>query len=91
MNVILKKLSSRKLWACIAGVVSGLALAFGLDGDTITGVSGAVVSLVSIITYILAEAKIDTAAVGKDQLNENHEKLDDQQELIGSDTDSAKE
>lgn len=83
MNTIIKKLSSRKLWACIVGVISGLALAFNLDGDTITGVSGAVVSLVSIVTYILAEAKIDTAAVSKDNVDDPQEDLDDHQELIG--------
>ncbi|MCD7761119.1 MAG: hypothetical protein LUH16_05010 [Clostridiales bacterium] len=63
MEVILEKLSSRKLWAAIIGVVVGVALAFGVDGDSITSVAGAVTSLVSVVTYILAEAKVDAAAV----------------------------
>lgn len=61
------KLTSRKFWAAIIGVVMGVALAFGLDGDTITDVAGAVVSVASIMTYIISEAKIDSAAVGKDE------------------------
>ena len=57
------KLSSRKLWAAIAGVVMGVAMVFGLDESTIATVSGAVTSLISIIIYIITEGKVDAAAV----------------------------
>lgn len=50
-----QKLSSRKLWACIVGVGMGIAIAFGLDESTITTVAGAVTSLISVVTYVLAE------------------------------------
>ena len=63
MENLKRKLSSRKLWAAVAGVVTGLSLVFGLDGDIITSVSGAVVSLASVITYIITEGKIDAEAV----------------------------
>jgi len=55
------KLTSRKFWAAAVGVIMGIALAFGVDGDTITSVAGAVTSLVSIVAYILAEASVDKA------------------------------
>ena len=58
-----KKLSSRKLWAAVAGVVMGLSMAFGLDENVVTSVAGAVVSLTSVITYIITEGRIDAAAV----------------------------
>ena len=58
-----RKLSSRKLWAAIAGIVGGLAMVFGLDENIISTVSGAVVSLASVITYVLTEGKIGAAAV----------------------------
>lgn len=58
-----RKLSSRKLWACIAGVVLGAAAVFGLDESTISTVAGAVTALASVITYIVTEGKIDAAAV----------------------------
>ncbi len=56
------KLTSRKFWVAVVGVIMGIALAFGADGDTITSVAGAVTSLVSIVIYILAEAGIDKAS-----------------------------
>lgn len=59
-----QKLSSRKLWAAIFGVCSGLAMVFGLDEGTINTVAGAVVSVMSVMTYIVTEGKIDAAAVG---------------------------
>lgn len=64
MKEILRKLSSRKLWAAVAGLVAGLAIAFGLDENIIASVSGAVVSVVSLVSYIVTEGKIDAAAVG---------------------------
>lgn len=63
MEAILKKLTSRKLWAAVAGIVTGLAMAFGLDENIITTVAGAVVSLASVVTYIVTEGKVDAAAV----------------------------
>jgi len=60
-----KKLSSRKLWAAVAGVVTGLAMVFGLDENIISTVAGAVTALASVVVYILTEGKIDAAAVAK--------------------------
>lgn len=58
-----RKLSSRKLWAAIAGVVTGLAMVFGLDENTISTVAGAVVSVASVVAYIIAEGKVDAESV----------------------------
>lgn len=57
-----KKLSSRKLWAAIVGVVVGLATAFGLDESEWVQIAGVVTSAVSVVAYIFGEAKIDAAA-----------------------------
>ena len=65
MTQIKRKLSSRKLWAALAGLAMGLALAFGADGNTITQVTGAVTSLASLAAYILAEGKVDAARVSQ--------------------------
>lgn len=54
-----RKLSSRKLWAAAAGIVAGLAMVFGLDEGTISSVAGAVVSLASVVSYIITEGKVD--------------------------------
>lgn len=63
MSNITRKLSSRKLWAAMAGVVVGLSMVFGLDETTISTVAGAVVSVMSVITYIITEGKIDAESV----------------------------
>ena len=60
-----RKLSSRKLWAAVAGIVTGLAMVFGLDEGTISSVAGAVVSVASVVTYILTEGKVDAESVKK--------------------------
>ncbi|MBQ3062032.1 MAG: hypothetical protein IJD03_00050 [Clostridia bacterium] len=64
---IRNKLMSRKFWAAAAGVVSGLAMVFGLDEGIVNTVSGAVVSMASVITYIITEGSIDKAAAGRDE------------------------
>lgn len=65
LNTLKRKLSSRKLWTAIIGVITGLAMAFGLDQNTISTVAGAVTAASSVIVYIASEAKIDAAAVAQ--------------------------
>ena len=60
-----RKLSSRKLWAAAAGIVTGLAMVFGLDEGTMANVAGAVVSVASVVAYIITEGKVDAAAARK--------------------------
>lgn len=60
-----RKLSSRKLWAAVAGIVTGLAMVFGLDENTISTVAGAVVSVASVVAYIIAEGRVDAEGVKK--------------------------
>ena len=57
-----EKLTSRKLWAAVAGVVVGLVVAFGGDPESIETIAGSVLSVVTAIAYILAEASVDKAA-----------------------------
>lgn len=63
METLKRKLSSRKLWAAIAGVIAGLAMVFGLDETVISTVAGAVVSVMSLMTYIITEGRVDAAGV----------------------------
>lgn len=60
-----RKLSSRKLWAAVAGIVTGLAMVFRLDESTINSVAGAVVSVASVVAYIITEGKVDAESVKK--------------------------
>lgn len=74
MKDIVRKLTSRKFLLALVGVVSGLAMAFGVTGDDIThavtDVAGIITALVSAVTYIMAEAKVDAAAVKEDKNND---------------------
>jgi len=65
MQTIRKKLTSRKFLAALVGVVTGLAMVFGLDQNTVNQVAGAVTALAAVVTYIAAEGRIDAAAVGR--------------------------
>lgn len=58
-----EKLCSRKFLAAIAGIVTGLAMVFGLDENTISTVAGAVVSVASVVAYIMAEGKVDAEGI----------------------------
>ncbi len=60
---ILQKLSSRKLWIALVGVVVGLAAAFGIENNDYAQIAGIVTSAVSVVTYVFGEAKVDAAAV----------------------------
>lgn len=66
MNDILRKLTSRKFLLALTGVVSGLALAFGVNSSEIVEIvsliSGVLAAAGSAIAYINAEAKVDAAA-----------------------------
>ena len=68
MSEILKKFTSRKFLLALVGVVSGLAMAFGVDGseivETVSAVGGVITALGSIVAYTAAESRVDAAAVG---------------------------
>ena len=64
MQNFLKKLTSRKFLAALAGVATGLAMVFGDDETTISTVAGAVTTVASVVSYIMSEGMVDAAAVG---------------------------
>ena len=59
---IIRKLTSRKLWVAVAGLVSGLILAFGGAEETAVTVSGVILQAASVIGYLLAEGLSDAAS-----------------------------
>ncbi len=63
MKSVIKKITSRKFLAAVVGVISGLSMVFGLEESVISTVSGATVAVASLTAYILAEGRIDEAAV----------------------------
>lgn len=56
-----QKLSSRKLWAAVVGVIVGLAAAFGIEKNDYAQIVGVVGSVVSVVGYIFGESAVDAA------------------------------
>ena len=61
MRPLRMKLTSRKFLAALAGLIAGLALAFGADAAVVRTVAGAVVSVGSVVAYIITEGRVDAA------------------------------
>lgn len=58
-----RKLTSRKLWVAVVGLVTGLILAFGGDETTAETVSGCIMSAASVVAYIIGEGLTDAASL----------------------------
>lgn len=56
-----QKLSSRKLWAALVGVIVGIAAAFGITENEYAQIVGVVGSVVSVMSYIFGESAVDAA------------------------------
>lgn len=55
------KLTSRKFWMAVIGLVTGIMLAFKVDAQTVETVSGVIMAGASVIAYIIGEGLIDAA------------------------------
>ena len=60
---IIRKFTSRKLWLAIAGVATGIAMILGVQTSEIADIAGGVISVLSALTYIVVEGKIDAERV----------------------------
>ncbi len=61
-----KKLSSRKFWAAVSGVVISVMIIFGADSGSQERITGAITATGTLVCYILAEGAADTANIKKD-------------------------
>lgn len=60
----IRKLTSRKLWIAVVGLVSGLIIAFGGSAETAETaetVTGRIMSAASVVAYIIGEGLADAA------------------------------
>ncbi|MFU0833862.1 MAG: hypothetical protein ACFWUC_13125 [Oscillospiraceae bacterium] len=58
------KLTSRKFWVAVAGLVVGVLALFDVDANTTQQISGVVMSLGSVVAYIAGEGFVDAASAG---------------------------
>ena len=56
-----RKLTSRKFWLAVVGLVSGLLVAFRVDAETVETISGVIMAAASVIAYIIGEGLADAA------------------------------
>lgn len=61
MQTFLRKLSSRKLWIAVAGIVVGLATTFGIQESEYNEIVGMVATVASVVGYLFAESRVDAA------------------------------
>ena len=59
-----QKLTSRKLWMAVAGLLTGVLLALKVDDNLVVQIGGAVMSFGSVIAYIVGEGLVDAARNG---------------------------
>lgn len=81
MQTLLRKLSSRKLWIAIVGIVVGLATTFGIQESEYNEIVGGVTIISSIVSYLTAEGRADAAgAVPLILPSESDDETDDKSE-----------
>lgn len=62
---ILRKLTSRKFWVGIAGIVSGLIMIFGFAETSAETIAGAIITIGSAVGYMISEGIVDAKNVGQ--------------------------
>ena len=55
------KLTSRKFWMAVSGLVSGILMAIHLDEQTVTQITGIIMAAASVVAYIIGEGLADAA------------------------------
>lgn len=65
-----RKLTSRKFWVAVVGLVSGLLLAFKVDANTVENVSGIIMALASVVAYIIGEGLVDAEGKAEKKIPE---------------------
>ena len=65
-----RKLSSRKFWAAVSGVVISAMVAFNANAESREKVAGVIAATGTLAIYMLAESNTDKAALNSDENTE---------------------
>ena len=68
------KFTSRKFWMAVTGLVVGVLAMFGVPGNLTSQISGVIMSLGSVIAYIVGEGLVDAANASGTTLNQTIDK-----------------
>ncbi|MBQ3870986.1 MAG: hypothetical protein II777_10595 [Clostridia bacterium] len=82
MNIDWKrKLTSRKFWIAVAGLVTGLILAFKGDAETAETVSGIIMAIASVVAYTIGEGLTDAAYAESNTTKESEIHITENKEI----------
>lgn len=62
---IFRKLTSRKFWVALSGIVAGLVMMFGYAETSAETISGAILAIGSAVGYMMAEGIVDAKNIGQ--------------------------
>ena len=62
----IRKLTSRKFWLAVAGLVTGLVQFIGHPTTDASAITGLILAFGSVVAYIIAEGLIDAARESSD-------------------------
>ena len=68
-----RKLSSRKFWAAVSGVVISVMMAFNADAGSQEKVAGVITATGTLAIYMLAEGSTDKAALNTKEEDNSEE------------------
>ncbi len=71
------KLTSRKFWAAVVGFITPTLLAFGVAQDTVTQVTGIIMSGAVLIAYIIGEGLVDAEKLSQEIYDSYEEDFDE--------------
>lgn len=67
------KLSSRKFWAAVSGVVISIMIIFGTEAKEQERIVGGITAASTLVCYILAEGSVDKANINKTESDTENE------------------
>ena len=67
------KLSSRKLWVAVAGLVTGIVILATSNESTASEIGGLVMTFGSIVAYIVGEGLVDSKRIESNTKEEDKE------------------
>ena len=77
------KLTSRKFWMAVVGLVTGLVIAFGGTEQTAETISGVIMSAASVVAYIIGEGLADAQHVEPEVVVMKGSEVETLEELAG--------
>lgn len=72
-EMVIRKLTSRKLWAAVCNLVTMLMIANGSSENAATQVAAIIMAGAGVLAYILAEGLTDAAGAGNIQIGSDTE------------------